>query len=139
MRRGAIAIGMLFCGILALAVQAHAFDDSYSFSGFGEGNRTCDEFIAARQSESAARASRGGADNVQYTMSYAAIYAFIEGWVTGADLFLPRTYSLFPDGLEPAMTWLENYCRQNPSKKLAAALPLLWLDAFPNREQAAPK
>ena len=139
MRRAVIAIGLLFCGNLALATPALAFDEGYSFSGFGEGNRACDEFVAARQVELAARTSKGGAENVQYTMAYAAMYAFVEGWVTAADLFLPHTYSLFPRGLEPAMIWLDNYCRQNPSKKLAAALPMLWLEAFPSREQAAPQ
>ena len=139
MRRDVIAIGLLLWGILLFAAPARAFDESYSFSGFGEGNRTCEEFIAARQKELVARASKGGTENVQYTIAYAAIYAFIEGWVTAADLFLPHTYSLFPKGLEPAMIWLDNYCRENPSKKLAAALPMLWLAAFPGRAQAAPK
>lgn len=138
MPRKTVAIGaFLYCS-LALAIDGFAFDSSLSFIGFGEGNRSCMEYLAARQAESAARALRGGGENLQYTMSYAAMYAFVEGWVTAADLFWPDTYNLFPGGLEPAMLWLENHCRENPAQKLTSALLILWLDALPNRQQLAP-
>jgi len=124
---------------LAVASEVRAFDGAYFFSGFGEGNRSCDEFIAARDAEIAAHKVRGGSEDAQYTLPYAAMYAFIEGWITAADLFLPNTYSLFPHGLGPAIEWLTSYCQRNPAKKLAAALPMLWLENFPARQQAKPE
>ena len=132
-------IAALLVIYLAAVSEAHAFDRSYFFSGFGEGNRTCEQFIAAREAEVAAHKVRGGPENAQYTLPYAAMYAFVEGWVTAADLFLPNTYSLFPGGLGPAIEWLTTYCQRNPTKKLAAALPMLWLENFPARQQAKPE
>lgn len=62
------------------------------------------------------------------------------GYVTAMNRATPRTYHLLGQmSTADANRWLENYCRNNPDRRLAIAVHEMLRAAYPNRLQASPK
>jgi hypothetical protein len=97
---------------------------------FGVGVTSCGEFLEAKESE------RRLGSNIQqiHLAKYAAYVSYVQGFLTGANWLAVwgdldfRVGASIKDYFAGAMTWLENYCRNQPLDDFGAAVAALTVD-----------
>jgi hypothetical protein len=98
----------------------------------GEASRSCGEYIQALNAERAARPP-DAVPGVRYTALYAVFVAVTDGFLTGVnyvDREQPQLGKL--SDAQSRMTWLENYCKANPSARFVDGLEYLRLELIKN-------
>lgn len=60
--------------------------------------------------------------------------AWIEGYVSSYNIHTPATFNILGrTDIESVMLWLDNWCTNNPLKKLGNAMEVLMLELYPDR------
>jgi hypothetical protein len=133
--------GVIIWQIVSAALltwPAFARDAKGAYHTFGVSPVSCAEYVGARGTEIAERNRQRGTVNQLFTRPYMEFFHFTEGWLTAVNGQLPDTFNVLPSGLEPAMLWLENYCRQNPLAAYNDGLFYLLQALYPKRQQYRP-
>ena len=59
---------------------------------------------------------------------------YVSGWLSGYNYLTPNTYDIIPNhNINMVMSWLDNFCKNNPQKNIEAGLLNLTDDLYPNR------
>ena len=65
---------------------------------------------------------------------------YVAGWLSGYNYLTPNTYQIIPNNnLGAVMTWLDEFCKVNPTSNIEVALLKLTDDLYPKRIQSLPK
>ena len=110
--------------------------DGRFWLGGGAGGVKCPEFVASMEK---ARSLRIG--SIGYAMEVDGFLGYLLGFQTGYNLSTQDTCDIF-SGEEkdyPLLSWVENYCRTNPSSRFADAVVALSRDRHPKRQRVCSK
>jgi len=101
---------------------------STEFVVAGEASRSCGEYVQAVKAERAARPP-DAVPGVRYTALYAVFVAVTDGFLTGIN-YVDREQTQLGkvSDAQTRMTWLENYCKTNPSAAFVEGLQYLRLE-----------
>jgi hypothetical protein len=108
----------------AALFPAIAADQTGNYEIMGPGSKSCGTYNDARK--------RGSDASFQF---------WIAGYITGTNIYLPDTVDITGStDLPGVMGWLDNWCRENPTRQFANAMNALTTFLYPNRmkKQRAP-
>jgi hypothetical protein len=114
--------------LLGLVAGSPLYEQSSGFVVTGEAARSCSEYVQSANAERAARPP-DATPGVRYTALYVIFVAVTDGFLTGinyVDRERPQLGTL--SDAPSRMTWLENYCKTNPSARFVEALEYLRLE-----------
>jgi hypothetical protein len=123
--------------VAALFMNSPLYSPLYKQAGAefvvnGEASRSCGEYIQALNAERTARPP-DASPGVRYTAMYAVFVAVTDGFLTGVN-YVDREQAQLGklSDAQSRMTWLENYCKANPSAKFVEGLEFLRLELIKN-------
>jgi len=62
------------------------------------------------------------------------------GYITSYNLSTPATFDIVAKtNLKFTILWLDNYCKQNPTKSFPQAVASLMTELYPTRQKERPK
>jgi hypothetical protein len=115
----------LFIVFIACLLSARAAvpAEGGSFTVFGEGLRSCGEYIEATEAEKKLRPPTAQPDAV-YSRDFQSFVDFTDGYLSGANSKDVAQYGRLAEGTDHAgrMAWLQNYCRTHPIDGFIKAL-----------------
>jgi hypothetical protein len=129
--RNAVAVGLL---ITVLVGQSRAQENpaaptmtrTFNVLTFGEGRKSCGEFLQAADDERRATPPNSPS-GVECSRSYIGFVEYAEGFLSGSNSVWMATnhvqagYSI-NDRFSDASLWLENYCREHPLQEYGTAV-----------------
>ena len=117
--------------LVLLLVSAGAWgSDKDGYTAVVSG-RSCDEFIELRKT-----LQKPDADvtNTASVMDYSHTLGWIAGYLTALNWQTPDTYQMLGNtNFKSAVSWLENYCRENPRNDLSRGMRALTIKLYPHR------
>jgi hypothetical protein len=125
-----VSLLLLFC--FAVRVPAADGNGKY-YSGGGAGGIKCPAFVATME-----KARRSGIMTGGFVNETSAFIMYLLGFETGYNLSTPETYDIFA-GMEayPMLSWVENYCRANPTANFSDGAIALAQDRRATRQRSA--
>ena len=116
-----VLITLLALLVISLPVNAKDLDGEYAV--FGIGSNTCAGFQSAR------RSGKGVAEYIVWTEAYLSAF----------NLIVPSTYNIAGESsFNQMMSWLGEYCRDNPEELYVNAVAALTVALYPSRLNLAP-
>lgn len=90
--------------------------------GGGTGSVSCSEFVSSMK-----KGKSAGIGSFTFVNETKAFDTYISGFQTGYNLLKPNTCDIFAEARNPyeLLSWVENFCRANPSKRFGDAIVLL--------------
>jgi hypothetical protein len=124
-----LVLTALLIPIGSLAADVNKMYRNISPTGYD----SCSEFIAASD-----ECHQG------YCVRFAIFRAWLQGYMTSYNIMTPDTFDIAGGKAREASDkslegWLENYCKQNPSKGFTEAVEELTIDLYPTRLKTQPK
>jgi hypothetical protein len=106
-----------------LSARAPVAAEGGVFTAFGEGQRSCGEFIEATEAEKKLRPPTAESETV-YSRDFQSFADFADGYLSGANSKDDAQYRRLAEGTDHAgrMVWLQNYCRTHPIDAFIKAL-----------------
>src|SRR6266851_1348233 len=106
-----------------LSARAAVAGEGGVFTVFGDGQRSCGEYIEATEAEKKLRPPTAQPEAV-YSRDFQSFADFTDGYFSGANSKDVAQYRLLAEGTDHAgrMAWLENYCRTHPIDAFIKAL-----------------
>lgn len=100
--------------------------------GGGAGGVPCPQFVASMEKGRAV-----GIGSVGYVSETQAFTMYLLGFRTGYNMSTQDTCDIFPEGEKdyPLLSWVENFCRANPSSRFADGVVALSRDRHPKRQR----
>jgi len=93
--------------------------------------RSCEEFIELRQKQGEPNAD---VKDTASLMAYSHALGWIAGYLTALNWQTPDTYQILGNtDFKSAVSWLENYCRENPGNDLSRGMRALTIKFYPHR------
>jgi hypothetical protein len=126
-------VGMSYLVVGAVVVSLFAGSLGYErtsseFVVAGEASRSCGEYIEAIKAERTARPP-DAVPGMRYTALYAIFVAVTDGFLTGINYVDRERAQLGKvSDAHSRMTWLEGYCKTNPSAGFIEALQFLRIE-----------
>ena len=119
--------------VLSLLAGSPGYErSSADFLVAGEASRSCGEYIQAIKAERTARPP-DAVPGMRYTALYAVFVAVTDGFLTGINYVdRERTQLGRVSDAQSRMTWLEDYCKTNPSVGFVQALEYLRIELIKN-------
>ncbi|HUJ98204.1 MAG TPA: hypothetical protein VLV85_08170 [Stellaceae bacterium] len=117
---------VLICLPIFLAAAAHAEDTSGHYEVLGTGNRTCDQYLTARN-PNPYEDTYGDPQRRQVsapdTFSDREYVEWMNGYLTAFDTWVSDTYSIRSGvGIEEMRNWLVQYCLSHRQAKFYTAV-----------------
>ena len=102
--------------------------------GGGAGGVRCPEFVATME-----RARTHKIGSLRYVQETQGFTMYLLGFQTGYNVSTPDTYDIFPgsEGDYPLLSWIENYCRLNPTSRFGDGVVALAQDRHAKRQRSA--
>ncbi|HOG81004.1 MAG: hypothetical protein BWX99_00993 [Deltaproteobacteria bacterium ADurb.Bin151] len=102
-------------------------------TGGGAGGVQCSQFVASME-----KARSLGIGTIGYVTETQAFTNYLLGFQTGYNASSTDTYDIFRDDRDEyaLLSWMENYCRANSSKRFADAVIALANDRYPTRQKS---
>ncbi len=117
--------------LVLLLVSAGAWgSDKDGYTAVVSG-RSCDEFIELRKT-----LQKPDADvtNTASVMDYSHTLGWIAGYLTALNWQTPDTYQILgKTDFKSTVSWLEDYCRENPRNDLSRGMRALTIKLYPHR------
>ena len=132
-----IARVIVVLGFVSSTQLAHSADaDGRFWLGDGTGGVACPQFVAALE-----KARSLGIGSVGYAGETQGFTMYLLGFRTGYNMSTQQTCDISPDGEKdyPLLSWLENFCRANPSGRFADAVVALARESHPKRQKVCQK
>lgn len=102
---------LFLVGLLLYCAGTEAADDNGQFAIKGIGLRTCQEFVAARETQSPQYFQFGG---------------WMEGYLSATNRYEEETFDLVPWQSSGVLaSWLETFCKRNPDATFVRAVAML--------------
>ena len=129
--RNAIAVVLLITVLVGQSraqqnTAAPTMTRTFNVLTFGEGQKSCGEFLQAADDERRAKPPNSPS-GVECSRSYIGFVAYAEGFLSGSNSVwmannqVQAGYSI-NDRFSDASLWLENYCREHPLHKYSTAV-----------------
>ena len=104
--------------------------DSEGYTAVVSG-RSCGEFIKLLEKLAGPNADVADTPSL---MDYSHTLGWIAGYLSAVNWRTPDTYQILGKSeFKDAVTWLENYCRENPTNDVSRGMRALTLEFYPNR------
>lgn len=119
-----------FVALLSFPLLSTAADKAGSFSSnIPKTDRSCGTYISARD--------EGRKGNYIRENKYGS---WVSGYITAYNNSTQDTYNIMGNSdMDSLMSWLENYCKQNPLDSFAEATMRLMAELHPKRIRQKPK
>jgi len=130
--RSIVLLSLVSCTQLAYAADA---DDRFWVGG-GAGSVACPQFVASME-----KGRSLGIGSVGYAEETQAFTMYLQGFRTGYNMSTQKTCDIFPEGEKDyqLLSWLENFCRANPSSRFGNAVVALARERHPKRQSVCAK
>ncbi len=93
--------------------------------------RSCKEFVELRE---VLKRPNADVTDTASVMEYSHTLGWIAGYLTAVNWQMPNTYQILGMGdFESAVSWIENYCRDNPSHDISRGMRALTMELYPRR------
>jgi len=116
--------------LLLLTSAGAAGSDKDGYTAVVSG-RSCKEFIELRQKQGEPNAD---VKDTASLMDYSHALGWIAGYITALNWQTPATYQMLGNtGFKGALSWIENYCHENPRNDLSRAMRALTIKLYPHR------
>lgn len=123
--------------VMWLALPAHGADANGNYIvGGGAGGVRCPDYVATME-----RARSHSIGSLRYVQETQGFTMFLLGFQTGYNMSTPDTYDIFPgtEGDYPLLSWVENYCRANPTLRFGDGVIALAREVHPKRQRSGSK
>ena len=109
-----------------------ADEEGLFMTGGGVGGVPCRQFVATME-----KARSLGIGTIGYVWEIQGFTMYLLGFQTGYNLAAKDTYDIFcaEEDDYALLSWMENYCRANPSRKFSDAAIALADDRYPRRQK----
>jgi hypothetical protein len=126
--------------VLAVAscaqVTYSADTNGHFWLGGGAGGVACPQFVASME-----KGRSLGIGSIGYVTEIQGFTMYLQGFRTGYNMSTQDTCDIFPDGEKDysLLSWIENFCRANPSSRFSDAVVALAIDRHSSRQTVCPK
>jgi hypothetical protein len=112
---------------------SHSADQQGRFYlGGGAGGVNCPQFVASME-----KGRSFGVGSIGFVKETQGYTMYLLGFQTGYNSAANNTYDIFPDVKSEynLLSWLENYCRDNPSDRFGDAVVSLSREQYSTRQK----
>lgn len=117
----AMCLGVVVGMIVLIARDVMCAEDKEMVTILGTGTASCGRFIQQRN-------------------EYVFFTVWVEGYITAVNIITPDTGNILGNtDIYGAMSWIENYCKNNPLKDFSLAVYYLVKELYPNSITKVPR